>query len=218
MPDDVTLPETRAQAPGARSRRAPVVREALTVTVRDVMVQRPKTLHPDTSIAEAAAAFAGGHVHLLLLTDGPTLIGTVALVDLPHAGATSRDGGGPALRYATLQGRTVSPDALVADVERSMLARDLRRLAVVDDSGSLLGLLCLKRRQGGFCSDDDVASRASDMPLVGRPADPSRSAFSAESTRRRTGASATDPASALARSGRRSASRRRASDSSQQSG
>jgi len=35
-----------------------------------------------------------------------------------------------------------------------------RRLAVVDDGGVLVGLLCLKRTGRGFCSDLDVASRA----------------------------------------------------------
>ena len=125
------------------------------------MVRRPKTMACTATLAEARTAFAGGHVHLLLLTDGQTLVGTLAQSDLPRAGATAGDGWEPALHYATLHERTASPDALVADVEGHMVDRDLRRLAVVDDSGALLGLLCLKRRRGGFCSDDDVDSRAS---------------------------------------------------------
>ncbi len=40
-----------------------------------------------------------------------------------------------------------------------LLARGRRRLAVVDERGALLGLLCLKRRLTGFCSDADVAAR-----------------------------------------------------------
>ena len=36
-----------------------------------------------------------------------------------------------------------------------------RRLAVVDEHGDLLGLLCLKQRRAGFCSDDDVRARRS---------------------------------------------------------
>lgn len=40
-----------------------------------------------------------------------------------------------------------------------MTARS-RRLAVIDDHGMLLGLLCLKRTGLGFCSDTDVQARA----------------------------------------------------------
>jgi hypothetical protein len=36
------------------------------------------------------------------------------------------------------------------------------RLAVVDDDGVLTGLLCLKRKLTGFCTDADVAARAAE--------------------------------------------------------
>jgi hypothetical protein len=35
-----------------------------------------------------------------------------------------------------------------------------RRLAVVDESGRLLGLLCLKKDQCGYCSDEGIRERA----------------------------------------------------------
>ena len=59
-----------------------------------------------------------------------------------------------------LAGRTVSAsDALPTATE--MLLRDgRRRLAVVDDCGRLLGLLCLKRDRTGFCSDEGIRRRA----------------------------------------------------------
>ena len=41
-----------------------------------------------------------------------------------------------------------------------MREQGTRRLAVVDDDGDLLGLLCLKRTLDGFCSDADVRARA----------------------------------------------------------
>jgi hypothetical protein len=34
-----------------------------------------------------------------------------------------------------------------------------RRAAVVDDSGRLLGLLCMKKTGTGFCSDQDIRQR-----------------------------------------------------------
>jgi hypothetical protein len=42
------------------------------------------------------------------------------------------------------------------------VARGERRRAVIDADGRLLGLLCLKSRLTGFCSDSDVAARAAE--------------------------------------------------------
>lgn len=137
---------------------------AAPAAVRDAMLHGPKTLPVDATVADAVAAFAGGHVHMLLMTDGPTLVGTLVVDDLPPGAETGAAAAGPALRRATLDGRTVSPDALVDDALRAMAGRGLRRLAVVDRAGHLLGLMCLKRRGDGFCSDEDVASRAGDRP------------------------------------------------------
>ena len=130
-------------------------------TVRDAMLHGPKTLPVDATVADALAAFAGGHVHMLLLTDGPTLVGTLVVADLPDA-ETAASGAGRALDHATLDGRTVSLDTWVDDALQQMATNGLRRLAVVGPHGDLLGLMCLKRRGNGFCSDEDVASRASD--------------------------------------------------------
>ena len=41
-----------------------------------------------------------------------------------------------------------------------LIAAGARRLAVVDGHGLLRGLVCLKRRRTGFCSDLDVRARA----------------------------------------------------------
>jgi hypothetical protein len=58
----------------------------------------------------------------------------------------------------------IGPDDDREGVRQSMLRNRLRRIAVVDEHGALLGLLCLKRSGTGFCSDDDVAARAADLP------------------------------------------------------
>ena len=41
-----------------------------------------------------------------------------------------------------------------------MTATGRRRAAVTSADGQLLGLLCLKASQAGFCSDQDVRARA----------------------------------------------------------
>jgi CBS domain-containing protein len=126
--------------------------------VVDVVVRLPKTLGPSATVAEARAAFADDHVHMLLLTDGGRLLGTLVSGDLPYAGADDLR----AVAYATLEGRTLPPHLRAEDARQLLLASGQRRRAVVDDSGRLLGLLCLKRRLSGFCSDDDVAARSTE--------------------------------------------------------
>jgi CBS domain-containing protein len=126
--------------------------------VYDVVVRLPKTLSPDTTVDQARAAFHDDHVHMLLITnDQGLLLGTLVRDDLaePHKGAA------PALEHAVLQDRTISPDTSASDALRLMQARAERRRAVIDPDGHLLGLLCLKRRRDGFCSDADVLSRTS---------------------------------------------------------
>lgn len=120
------------------------------------MISHPKTLATDATLADVRAALSDEHVHMVLLTDGHTLRGTLIRTDLPET-PSAED---PALAYADLPGRTVAPDA-PADRARELMVRSgTRRLAVVDSERTLLGLVCIKRSWSGFCSDADVASRA----------------------------------------------------------
>jgi CBS domain-containing protein len=125
--------------------------------VREVVVRLPKTLGPATSVAQARAALADDHVHMLLIIDGDgRLLGTLVRSDLPR----SVDDSARALDHAVLRNRTIAPDVPAEAARQLLLRRGERRLAVVDGDGRLLGLLCLKRRLTGFCSDLDVRARA----------------------------------------------------------
>lgn len=126
------------------------------VLVRDVMLRHPKTLPARASVDEVRAALTNDHVHMVLMTEGDALVGTVVRADLPR----TAEGDSPALPWSTLPGRTVLPEARVGAVHDLMTELEQRRVAVVDHEGTLLGLMCLKRRRTGFCSDDHVASRA----------------------------------------------------------
>ena len=132
-------------------------------TVGDAMITRPH-LHPVTlTVAAARAALEDSHVHLLLLVEGGLLRGTLTRDDLDRApGATPGDADAPAMSSARLEDRTVPAQAPLAQVQRAMAEDGVRRRAVVDDQGRLVGLLCLKRSGTGFCTDDGVAARASD--------------------------------------------------------
>lgn len=123
---------------------------------RDVMITNPKTLHADATVEEVRAVLVDDHVHMVLLTDGGTLRGTLTRADLPPSLPDSV----PGLPWAGLTGRTVTPETPL-DRVRAMLGRaGSPRLAVVGADRTLLGLVCLKRSGRGFCSDADVASRA----------------------------------------------------------
>ncbi len=124
-------------------------------TVREVMLRRPKTLPAHASITQARAALSNDHVHMVLLTEGRRLVGTLTRTDLPPTGTLA-----PAMPWSILAGRTVSPDTPTAVVHGLLIDHGIRRVAVVTADGSLLGLVCLKQRRVGFCSDADVEARS----------------------------------------------------------
>lgn len=132
----------------------------------DIMVTHPKSLPADdASIDDVHAALADDHVHMILLTHGETLCGTLTRSDVTDVPGDHR-----ALVYSVLWGRTVSPDTPVAAVRAFLIQAEQRRLAVVDAELTLLGLVCLKRSGSGFCSDTDVASRAAATAIDRRTA------------------------------------------------
>lgn len=126
-------------------------------TVAHAHLRTPKVHGPDVSVGAARAFFTDGHVHALLLVEAGVLVAVVErddLVGVPD-GARARTVG-------TLAGRVAGPADDLEATRRAMAARGQRRLAVVDEQGVLLGLLCLKRHGRGFCSAADVAAREAD--------------------------------------------------------
>ena len=122
--------------------------------VVEAMITNPKTLTSDVTVGAVRDAFANEHVHMVLLADAGILRGTLLRQDVE--GAHDDD---PARLLAVLAGRTIHPAASADVALRALVASDARRLAVVDADGVLVGLLCLKRRRTGFCSDDDLRAR-----------------------------------------------------------
>lgn len=125
-------------------------------TVSDVMITAPKTHHRDATIETIRAALADAHVHMILLTDDGVLHGTLVRDDIPEAAPNPR----PALELAKLRDRTIGPTENIDAVWERLDTSGQRRIAVVDDTNTLLGLVCLRRDRTGFCADGDVRSRA----------------------------------------------------------
>ncbi len=138
---------TRDPAPLAPSR-----------TVRDAMVTIPTVLPASASVGDVRRFFADDHVHLAVLVEGGRVVTTLDRGDL--AGVPDRDA---AAEHGRWRGRSVRPGALLQPVKDRMIDAGTRRLVVVDEQRRLLGLLCLKRSLGGFCSDADVLARAADL-------------------------------------------------------
>jgi predicted transcriptional regulator len=132
------------------------------------MVTFPKTHGMGAPLEDIRSVFEDDHVHMALIVADGRLITTIERSDLiePFPGST------PADQVGTLIERTISPDRPLDEVTAALKRSRRRRLAVVDDSGGLLGLLCLKRDDIGYCSDEGVRQRAANRePLSSPPED-----------------------------------------------
>ncbi len=132
-------------------------------TAADVAVHRPTVHPPSASVGDVRRFLAGTHVHLALLVDeAGRLVATVMRDDL-----AAHDDETPAVDVGTLAGRTVTADLPADLLPDRMLAAGVRRMAVVDETGRLVGLVCRKKSGDGWCSDAGVASRRAERPHAG---------------------------------------------------
>ena len=121
------------------------------------MVTCPKTHGPRAGLEKIRAFFEDDHVHVALIVaaDG-RLVTTIERSDL--AAATS--GSASVAKLGTLIGRTAGPADPLGAVTATLLRKGDAVLAIVDGSGRLLGLLCLKRDGTGYCSDEGIREHA----------------------------------------------------------
>jgi hypothetical protein len=124
--------------------------------VADAMITCPVVHDLSAGIDGIRAFFTDEHVHMALVVGpGRLLVTAIERSDLP-AGSLAP---GAAAELGRLAGRTIGP-VQALDTATALLQREgRRRLAVVDDRGRLVGLLCLKKDQSGYCSDDSVRAR-----------------------------------------------------------
>jgi CBS-domain-containing membrane protein len=123
------------------------------------MVTICKTHGPDTRLAEIRRLLDDDHVHMALIvaSDGQ-LLTTIERADLSE----TIPGSIRACHLGTIARRVISPHQSLEYAMAALKSGRRRRLAVIDDSGRLLGLLCLKRHGDGFCSDEGVRHRAAE--------------------------------------------------------
>ena len=113
--------------------------------VKDVMMLEPRSVGPETPIAEIRDTFASPSVKLMLVTDGERFLGTVTREDLPESG----DGPiGPHVRSDTPQ---LSPEDPVDKALALFSEHELSRIPVVTDGDRLEGLVCVNKSHSAFC-------------------------------------------------------------------
>jgi CBS-domain-containing membrane protein len=120
------------------------------------MVRRPKTDGLESGLENLRAFFEDDHHHVALIVGpGGRLVTTIERADLAAATSSSSS----VATLGTLIGRTAGPADPLAATTAALLREGRRRLAVLDDSGRLLGLLCLKKDGTGYCSDEGISER-----------------------------------------------------------
>jgi hypothetical protein len=124
--------------------------------VADAMITCPKTHGVDAGVDEIRAFFADDHVHMALIVAPDRLL--VTTIERPDLLAVS-PASSRAAELGTLTARTADPAQALDAVTGMLLRERRRRLAVIDGTGRLLGLLCLKKDGTGYCSDDNIRQR-----------------------------------------------------------
>jgi CBS domain-containing protein len=123
--------------------------------VGDAMIRTPKTCDSTATVGEVRQLLTDDHVHVALLVNDGRLVTAIERCDIPRSASQHA----PARWLGRLAGRVIGPAESLELAHHQMLASGQRRLAVTDHEGSLLGLLCLKRSQTGFCTEQDVQDR-----------------------------------------------------------
>jgi CBS domain-containing protein len=117
--------------------------------VEDVMLRGPRTVSPETTVAEARATFENDRVRLLLVARGDAFVGAVTRESVGDGVA----GDVPLGELAARADWQVDPGDPVARAVELLDAEQADRLPVVAGDGTLVGLVCFNRRQGHFCID-----------------------------------------------------------------
>jgi CBS domain-containing protein len=113
--------------------------------IKDIMTKDPATVTPNTTVREAARLMQREDTGILPVVEDTSrkLIGVITDRDLAiRIVAEARDANTPASQ-AMSKGHliTLQPDADVEDAMEKMAEEQVRRIPIVDDRGTLLGIV-----------------------------------------------------------------------------
>jgi CBS domain-containing protein len=141
--------------------------------IADVMTRQPRVIQPDATVADAAAMMRRLNVGALPVCDGTRLIGMLTDRDIttrstadgrdPHL-TVVRDVMSPGIAWAT-------EDDLVEEAARIMREHRIRRLPIVDERHSLVGVVSLGDLAVDV-RDDDMSGET--LEQISEPGHPSR--------------------------------------------
>jgi hypothetical protein len=113
--------------------------------VTDVMLREPKSVPWDATVDEVRGILANPSVELLLIAEGTMFRGAIASIPEDAAPtALARD-------FADLAPETISATESAAVAFEVTARHPQRRVVVVDEDGTLLGLVCVDRARTRFC-------------------------------------------------------------------
>jgi len=111
---------------------------------REIMTTDVKTVGRDTSIKDVAAAMREGDVGSMPVIEGGKLVGIVTDRDIVvRAVAEGRDPSTPVGDAMTTEIFSVKPDDFAFEAIRLMGDKQVRRVPVVNDDGSLAGIIAM---------------------------------------------------------------------------
>jgi CBS domain-containing protein len=144
---DVALPLAFVAASAVAlylARRRPTVSRP-DARIRDVMTRKPRVIQPDATVADAATLMRSLDVGALPVCDGSRLIGMVTDRDITtRATAEGRDPYLTPVRDVMSPGVAwASEDDPVEEAARIMREHQIRRLPIVDERHSLVGVVSL---------------------------------------------------------------------------
>lgn len=110
----------------------------------DLVGRAPYVCGPDTTLLEAAAAMEAADLGSLAVVEGLSLIGLVTERDIRRAVASGTDLGSAVSTLMSDEPDTFDPDLDVWDAASWIAESGYRHLPVVDDDGSLLGVVSIR--------------------------------------------------------------------------
>ena len=110
----------------------------------DLVGDAPYVCGPDTTLVEAAAAMEGSDLGSLAVVEGMELLGLVTERDIRRAVAAGTDLETAVSAVMSDDPDTFDPDLDVWDAATWIAESGYRHLPVVDDDGSLLGVVSIR--------------------------------------------------------------------------
>ena len=111
---------------------------------REIMTKNVRTATRDMSLGEVAALMRDGDMGAVPVVDGGKLIGIVTDRDIViRVIAEGKNADTPISEAMTTEMFTVAPDDFVFEAIRLMGDKQIRRIPVIDNNGSLAGIIAM---------------------------------------------------------------------------